>query len=181
MLIGLEVILMHIIKILNDFKEYAHAKSENICKVINTYNHPYLLSNITTSEPNIIAFKFTSEDGLLAHNSHYGTFYDNICEFNINFQIFIISLVINSNDYDAYNRMLTLYSLLKEFLHNRVNKYTVKDAHEPDYIKHLNIYIRPTSNMQNTGLITLGTKCSNTAYSSSTNFKAGIQIFERKE
>lgn len=172
---------MHIIKILESFKEYAYDKGEISLDVINTYNHPYLIQNINTQESNIIAFKFVSEDGLFKHNSHCGTFYDNICEFYINFQIFIISLVLNSNDPDAYNRMLILYSLFREFLHNRVNKYTLKDAHEFSYTKHLRIYIRPTSNMQNAGLITLKTKHSNSAYSASASFKAGIQISERKE
>ncbi|MCD2322381.1 DUF764 family protein, partial [Borreliella burgdorferi] len=100
------------------------------------------------------------------HNSRAGVFYENALEFSINFQIYIIAIVLNAKDFVANSRMLMLYSMLSDFLHNKAHKYTLPSL-QPEYINKINFYIYPTSNMQTVGLINLGTKYSNHAYSAS--------------
>lgn len=58
MIVTLDVILNHLIKIFKGFKAYA-TENNLECEIMNTYNHPYL-SKITTVSPNIVALKFDS-------------------------------------------------------------------------------------------------------------------------
>ncbi|MCR8910371.1 DUF764 family protein, partial [Borreliella burgdorferi 297] len=76
--------------------------------------HPYL-SKITAASSNIIALKFDGTENLFDHNSRAGAFYENALEFSINFQIYIIAIVLNAKDFDANSRMLMLYSMLSDF------------------------------------------------------------------
>ncbi|ABH02366.1 conserved hypothetical protein (plasmid) [Borreliella afzelii PKo] len=176
MIVTLDSILNHLIRIFKGFKVYAPENNFE-CDIINTYNHPYL-SKITTTSPNIIALKFDGTEHLFDHDSKVGTFYENTLEFSVNFQIYIIVVVLNSKDFDANSRMLILYGMLSDFLHNRVHKYTLENQSQPEYVNKINFYIYLTSNMQTVGLINLGTKYSNHAYSASVAFNASVKTIE---
>lgn len=176
MIITLDIIVNHLIQIFKAFKAYA-IENNFECDIINTYNHPYL-SKITTTSPNIIALKFDGTEHLFDHNCKTGVFYENALEFSLNFQIFIISIVLNAKDFDANSRMLILYGMLSEFLHNRAHKYTLESQSQPEYFSKINFYIYPISNMQTVGLINLGTKYSNHAYSASVAFNASVKATE---
>ncbi|WP_418909440.1 DUF764 family protein (plasmid) [Borreliella sinica] len=176
MIITLDILVNYLIQIFKGFK--AHATENNFeCDIINTYNHPYL-SKITTASPNIVALKFDGTENLFNHNSKAGAFYENALEFSLNFQIYIIAIVLNAKDFEANSRMLILYSMLSEFLHNRVHKYTLESQSQPEYVSKINFYIYPTSNMQTVGLVNLGTKYSNHAYSASIAFNASVKATE---
>ncbi|WP_215536836.1 DUF764 family protein [Borreliella bavariensis] len=175
-MITLDIIVNHLIQIFKGFKVYA-TENNFECDIINTYNHPYL-SKITTASPNIIALKFDGTEHLFDHDSKAGAFYENVLEFSVNFQIYIIAIVLNAKDFDANSRMLILYGMLSEFLHNRVHKYTLESQSQPEYVNKINFYIYPTSNMQTVGLINLGTKYSNHAYSASVAFNASVKAIE---
>ncbi|WP_210382130.1 DUF764 family protein, partial [Borreliella garinii] len=88
------------------------------------------LSKITTTSPNIIALKFDGTQNLFDHNSRNGEFYQNVLEFNFNFQIYVIAIVLNARDFDANSRMLVLYGLLSEFMHNKIHNYTLSSPHQ---------------------------------------------------
>ncbi|WP_420025155.1 DUF764 family protein (plasmid) [Borreliella yangtzensis] len=176
MILNLDTILSYLLKIFQGFKIYA-TENNFECDIINTYNHPYL-SKITTASPNIIALKFDDTKHLFDHNSKTGAFYENALEFSIDFQVYIIVVVLNSKDFEANSRMLILYAMLSEFLHNRTHKYTLASPYQPAYVNKINFYIYPISNMQTVGLINLGTKYSNHAYSSSVAFTANVKITE---
>ncbi|WP_215535907.1 DUF764 family protein [Borreliella bavariensis] len=176
MIVTLDSILNHVIQIFKGFKAYA-IENNFKCDIINTYNHPYL-SKITTASPNIIALKFNGTEHLFDYDSRAGAFYENALEFSVNFQIYIIVVVLNAKDFDANSRMLILYGMLSEFLHNRVHKYTLENQSQPEYVNKINFYIYPTSNMQTVGLINLGTKYSNHAYSASVAFNASVKAIE---
>ncbi len=158
-MITLDIIVNHLIQIFKGFKAYA-IENNFECDIINTHNHPYL-SKITTASPNIIALKFDGTEHLFDHDSKAGAFYANALEFSVNSPIYIIAIVLNAKDFDANSRMLILYGMLSEFLHNRVHKYTLESQSQPEYVNKINFYIYPTSNMQTVGLINLGTKYSN--------------------
>ncbi|WP_418909625.1 DUF764 family protein (plasmid) [Borreliella lanei] len=175
MIFTLDMILNHLILIFKGFKTYA-TENNFECDIINTYNNPYL-SKITTTSPNIIALKFDGTEHLFDHNSKTGTFYENALEFSLNFQIYIIAIVLNAKDFDANSRMLILYGMLSEFLHNKNHKYTLPSL-QPKYLNKINFYIYPTSNMQTVGLINLGTKYSNHAYSASVALNASVKAIE---
>ncbi|WP_418909496.1 DUF764 family protein (plasmid) [Borreliella sinica] len=176
MIITLDIIVNHLIQIFRAFKAYA-TENNFECDIINTYNHPYL-SKITTASSNIIALKFDGTENLFDHNSKAGAFYENALEFSLNFQIFIIAVVLNAKDFDANSRMLILYSMLSEFLHNKTHKYTLENQSQPEYVSKINFYIYPTSNMQTVGLVNLGTKYSNHVYSASAAFNASVKATE---
>ncbi|WP_418455637.1 DUF764 family protein (plasmid) [Borreliella californiensis] len=176
MIVALDSILNHLIQIFKGFKAYA-AENNFECDIINTYNHPYL-SKITTTSSNIIALKFDGTEHLFDHDSRAGAFYENALEFSLNFQIYIIAIVLNAKDFDANSRMLILYGMLSKFLHNRVHKYTLESQSQSKYLNKINFYIYPTSNMQTVGLINLGTKYSNHAYSASVAFNASVKTIE---
>ncbi|AJY73195.1 DUF764 family protein [Borreliella afzelii] len=176
MIVTLDSILNHLIRIFKGFKVYA-TENNFECDIINTYNHPYL-SKITTTSPNIIALKFDGTEHLFDHDCKTGAFYENALEFSVNFQIYIIVVVLNAKDFDANSRMLILYGMLSDFLHNRVHKYTLENQSQPEYVNKINFYIYPTSNMQTVGLINLGTKYSNHAYSASVAFNASVKTIE---
>ncbi|WP_425337174.1 DUF764 family protein [Borreliella tanukii] len=176
MIVTLDVILNHLIKIFKGFKTYA-TENNFECEIMNTYNHPYL-SKITTASPNIVALKFDGTQHLFDHNCNLGTFYENALEFSLDFQIYIIAVVLNAKDFEANSRMLMLYSMLSKFLHNKDHKYTLESQSQPEYIRKINFYIYPTSNMQTVGMINLGTKYSNHAYSASVAFNASVQAIE---
>ncbi|WP_210360319.1 DUF764 family protein [Borreliella garinii] len=176
MIVTLDVILNHLIKIFKGFKTYA-TENNFECEIMNTYNHPYL-SKITTASPNIIALKFDGTQNLFDHNSRNGEFYQNVLEFNFNFQIYVIAIVLNARDFDANSRMLVLYGLLSEFMHNKIHNYTLSSPHQSEYITKISFYIYPISNMQTVGMITLGTKYSNHAYSSSVACNASVKVIE---
>ncbi|MCD2332750.1 DUF764 family protein [Borreliella americana] len=175
MIMTLDIILSYLLKIFQEFKTYA-TENNFECDIINTYNHPYL-SKINTTSPNIIALKFDGTQNLFDHNSRNGVFYQNVLEFSFTFQIYIIAIVVNSSDFDANSRMLLLYGLLSEFLHNKAHKYILTSL-QPKYLNKINFYIYPISNMQTVGLINLGTKYSNNAYSTSVAFNASIKAIE---
>uniref|UniRef100_UPI003B216474 DUF764 family protein n=1 Tax=Borreliella yangtzensis TaxID=683292 RepID=UPI003B216474 len=176
MIVTLDVILNHLIKIFKGFKTYA-TENNFECEIMNTYNHPYL-SKITTASPNIVALKFDSTQHLFNHDCRPGAFYENALEFSLDFQIYIIAVVLNAKDFDANSRLLILYSMLSDFLHTRVHKYTLESQSQPEYISKINFYIYPTSNMQTVGLVNLGTKYSNHAYSASIAFNASVKATE---
>ncbi|WP_417861685.1 DUF764 family protein [Borreliella andersonii] len=175
MIVTLDTILNYLLKIFQGFKAYA-TENNFECDIINTYNHPYL-SKITTTSPNIIALKFDSTQHLFDHNCKTGEFYENTLEFSLHFQIYIIAIVLNDKEFEANSRMLKLYDMLSKFLHNKVHKYTLANL-QPKYLNKINFYIYPTSNMQTVGLINLGTKYSNHAYSASIAFNASIKAIE---
>ncbi|ACN52977.1 conserved hypothetical protein (plasmid) [Borreliella valaisiana VS116] len=122
--------------------------------------------------------KFDGTQHLFNHDCKPGAFYENALEFSLDFQIYIIAVVLNAKDFDANSRMLMLYDMLSKFLHNRVHKYTLESQSQHEYISKINFYIYPTSNMQTVGLINLGTKYSNHAYNVSVAFNASIKITE---
>ncbi|WP_418905202.1 DUF764 family protein (plasmid) [Borreliella finlandensis] len=175
MTITLDMILNHLILIFKGFKTYA-TENNFECDIINTYNNPHL-SKITTTSPNIIALKFDGTENLFDQNSKTGTFYENALEFSVNFQIYIIAIVLNAKDFDANSRMLILYGMLSDFLHNKSHKYILPSL-QPKYLNKINFYIYPTSNMQTVGLINLDTKYSNHAYSVSVAFNASVKAIE---
>ncbi|WP_187983587.1 DUF764 family protein [Borreliella bavariensis] len=175
-MITLDIIVNHLIQIFKGFKAYATENNVE-CDIINTYNHPYI-SKIITASPNIIALKFDGTEHLFNHASKAGAFYENALEFSVNFQIYIIVVALNAKDFDANSRMLILYGMLSEFLHNRVHKYTLESQSQPEYVNKINFYIYPISNMQTVGLINLGTKYSNHAYSASVAFNASVKAIE---
>ncbi|WP_210377317.1 DUF764 family protein [Borreliella garinii] len=176
MIVTLDIILSHLIQIFRGFKAYA-ALNNFECDIINTYNHPYL-SKITTASPNILALKFDGTEHLFSHNCKPDAFYENSLEFSVNFQIYIIAIVLNDNDFDANSRMLILYGMLSEFLHNKVHEYILESQSQPEYISKINFYIYPASHMQTVGIINLGTKYSNYAYSASVAFNASVKATE---
>ncbi|WP_418456620.1 DUF764 family protein [Borreliella lusitaniae] len=176
MIVTLDTIVNNLIRIFKGFKAYA-TENHFECDIINTYNHPYL-SKITTTSPNIIALKFDGTQHLFDHNCKTGAFYENALEFSLNFQIYVIAIVLNDKDFDANSRMLMLYGMLIEFLHNRAHKYTLSSTHQSKYVNKINFYIYPTSNMQTVGMINLGTKYSNHAYSASVAFNASVKAIE---
>ncbi len=106
MIVTLDVILNHLIKIFKGFKTYA-TENNFECEIMNTYNHPYL-SKITTASPNIVALKFDGTQHLFNHDCKPGAFYENALEFSLDFQIYIIAVVLNAKDFDANSRMLML-------------------------------------------------------------------------
>ncbi|ACN92403.1 DUF764 family protein [Borreliella burgdorferi] len=175
MIFTLDMVINHLTQIFKGFKAYA-TENNFECDIINTYNHPYL-SKITAASSNIIALKFDGTENLFDHNYRAGVFYENALEFSINFQIYTIAIVLNAKDFDANSRMLMLYSMLSDFLHNKAHKYTLPSL-QPEYINKINFYIYPTSNMQTVGLIDLGTKYSNHAYSASIAFNASVKAIE---
>ncbi|WP_421115150.1 DUF764 family protein (plasmid) [Borreliella andersonii] len=175
MIFTLDMILNHLILIFKGFKTYA-TENNFECDIINTYNHPYLLK-ITTTSHNIIALKFDGTEHLFDQNSKTCEFYENALEFSVNFQIYVIAIVLNAKDFDANSRMLILYGMLSEFLHNKSHKYILLSL-QPKYLNKMNFYIYPTSNMQTVGLINLGTKYSNQAYSASAAFNASVKAIE---
>ncbi|WP_210362492.1 DUF764 family protein [Borreliella garinii] len=176
MIVTLDIIVNYLLKIFQGFKSYA-ALNDFECDIINTYNHPYL-SKITTASPNIIAFKFDGTQNLFDHNSKTGAFYKNALEFSVNFQIYIIAIVLNDRDFDANSRMLVLYGLLSEFMHKKTHNYALSNPHQSEYVTKISFYIYPISNMQTVGLINLGTKYSNHAYSVSGAFNASVKATE---
>ncbi|WP_458321000.1 DUF764 family protein [Borreliella burgdorferi] len=176
MIFTLDMVLNHLTQIFKGFKAYA-TENNFECDIINTYNHPYL-SKITAASSNIIALKFDGTENLFDHNSRAGAFYENALEFSLNFQIYIIAIVLNAQDFDANSRMLMLYGMLSNFLHNKAHKHTLESQSQPEYINKINFYIYPTSNMQTVGLINLGTKYSNHAYSASIAFNASVKAIE---
>ncbi|MCD2332821.1 DUF764 family protein [Borreliella americana] len=176
MIVTLDTSLNYLLKIFKEFKTYA-IQNDFECEVINTYNHPYL-SKINTTSPNIIALKFDGTQNLFDHNSRNGAFYQNVLEFSFTFQIYVIAIVLNARDFDANSRMLVLYGLLSEFMHNKTHNYTLSNPYQSEYVTKISFYIYPISNMQTVGMITLGTKYSNHAYSSSVACNASVKVIE---
>ncbi|AHH10043.1 Putative cytosolic protein (plasmid) [Borrelia parkeri SLO] len=158
------------------FKERI-SKLEIKLDLINTYNHPYM-SKYTIQCENIIAIKFENMDDLTL-GSRAGAFYKNVNEFSLHFQIFILSQVINSKDKDAYYTMFQIYSLLSDFIYENTCKLTLEQEEDDKYSIRVNLYIYPTTNMQNSGLVKIDSNYSNAAYCCSQAFKANVQVIEQ--
>ncbi len=65
-----------------------------------------------------------------------------------------------------------------EFMHKKTYNYTLSNPHQSEYVTKISFYIYPISNMQTVGLISLGTKYSNHAYSASVACNASIKAIE---
>ncbi|UPA16755.1 DUF764 family protein (plasmid) [Borrelia coriaceae] len=177
MILNIKVIHTCLLDYLKSFKEVIKNLGINL-DIIHTYNHPYM-SKHTTKLENICAVKFENIDNLLIPNSRCGEFYSNVNEFSLHFQIFILSQVINSQDRDSYYTMLQIYSLLTDFIYENTCKLTLEQEEDDKYSVQVNLYIYPTTNMQNSGLIKINSNYSNVAYCCSQNFKANAQIIQK--
>ncbi|UPA10177.1 DUF764 family protein (plasmid) [Borrelia nietonii YOR] len=178
MILDITTIKQSLISVLKDFTKFASIHKLDV-DIINTHNHPYM-SEHTVKKPNILAIKFENLEGLFNHNLRTGSFYKNVNEFGICFQIYFMAFAnVNKN---AYKRLMSLYTLFSDFLHDLgTQRFTFKpeegiSTHEIE----LKFYIYATTNMQNSGLIDIESNYSKLAYSASCGFKANVQVKENQ-